>query len=344
MKQELRCHAVLCPSANKAKLMAERLRARLHQALVDFKKEKLWRQNARLSLANSVYDNPTMPQRKMLLNTGSMNYRPPLERGKAASKLKMIEEVSSEDDYNEGEERAVDVVSSSAAAADTMSVATSFTTLSDAVSLASTVIDHPPPSGDVSSVPAGQQQSKRTLILPDPVRQLRPDDSSDEDDEDEITNHLNDLSIEDEEAKDSVETTTVEGGTAASAAAAALPNNAVELSELVQRSKVTEDPDTISDESGYSEESNATLSSAGGAKHTAAVPVPTVPPDNMPHDFEESPPTPLADGAVDLSVKGVLISDFSNSEQLRYLERRSRSRSVSPFSSGQIQPDFCINI
>ena len=283
-------------------------------------------------------------QRKMLLNTGSMNYRPPLERGKAASKLKMIEEVSSEDDYNEGEERAVDVVSSSAAtAADTMSVATSFTTLSDAVSLASTVIDHPPSAAaDVSSVPAGQQQSKRTLILPDPV-QLRPDESSDEDDEDEITNHLNDLSIEDEEAKDSVDTTTVEGGTAASAAAA-LPNSAVELSELVQRSKVTEDPDTISDESGYSEESNATLSSAGGAKHTAAVPVPTVPPDNMPHDFEESPPTPLADGAVDLSVKGVLISDFSNSEQLRYLERRSRSRSVSPFSSGQIQPDFCINI
>ena len=42
--------------------MADRLSARLHQALVDFKKEKLWRQNARLSLANSVYDNPTMPQ------------------------------------------------------------------------------------------------------------------------------------------------------------------------------------------------------------------------------------------------------------------------------------------
>ena len=34
-----------------------------------------------------------------------MNYRPPLERGKAASKLKVIEEVSSEDDYNSsGEE------------------------------------------------------------------------------------------------------------------------------------------------------------------------------------------------------------------------------------------------
>ena len=50
-----------------------------------------------------------------------------------------------------------------------------------------------------------------------------------------------------------------------------------------------------------------------------------------------------AGGVVDLSVKGVLISEFSSSEQLRYLERR-RSRSVSPFAAGQIQPDFCINI
>jgi plasmid rolling circle replication initiator protein Rep len=31
MKQELRCHAVLCPSENKAKMMAEKLQNRLHQ-------------------------------------------------------------------------------------------------------------------------------------------------------------------------------------------------------------------------------------------------------------------------------------------------------------------------
>jgi len=31
MKQELRCHAVLCPSENKARLMCKRLRERLHQ-------------------------------------------------------------------------------------------------------------------------------------------------------------------------------------------------------------------------------------------------------------------------------------------------------------------------
>ncbi len=92
MKQELRCHAVLCPSENKAKAMAQRLQDRLHQALVDFKREKISRQNARLSLANSVYDNPSMPYRKILLHTGSSNYRPPHERGKSAPKLKAIEE------------------------------------------------------------------------------------------------------------------------------------------------------------------------------------------------------------------------------------------------------------
>merc|ERR1712226_1718175 len=97
MKQELRCHAVLCPSASKARFMSERLKERLHQALIDFKKEKVWRQNARLSLANSTCDNPTMPYRKVL-NSVSGNYRPPIERGKAAPKLKIIEEVIIEED------------------------------------------------------------------------------------------------------------------------------------------------------------------------------------------------------------------------------------------------------
>lgn len=232
-----------------------------------------------------------------------------------------------------------------------MSSATSFTTLSDAVSLASTVIDHPPSTSDVSSVPAGQQLRQRQagLILPDVATAVSSDDDEDdEDEEDEITNHLNDLSIDDD-AKDSADGSGPP--MAASAAAAALPpaDCQVELSELVQRSKVAEDPDTISDESGYSEESNATLSSAGGVKTN--VPIPAVTTNSAAESAvsvngygESSPPTVDATGAVDLSVKGVLISDFSSSEQLRYLERRSRSRSVSPFNSGQIQPDFCINI
>ena len=98
MKQELRCHAVLCPSENKARLMAKRLKEKLHQALIDFKKEKVWRQNARLSLANAGDEQKTMPFRKIMLQAGGSNYRPPLEKGKSAPKLKVIEEVIIEED------------------------------------------------------------------------------------------------------------------------------------------------------------------------------------------------------------------------------------------------------
>ena len=98
MKQELRCHAVLCPSENKARMMSKRLKERLHQALIDFKKEKVWRQNARLSLANAADEQKTMPFRKIMLQAGSSNYRPPLEKGKSAPKLKVIEEVILEED------------------------------------------------------------------------------------------------------------------------------------------------------------------------------------------------------------------------------------------------------
>ena len=157
-----------------------------------------------------------------------------------------------------------------------------------------------------------------------------------------------------------------------------------ELSEaspvLVTRGKMSssDDPDTISDESGYSEESNATLSSAGGvsskvssSKNSSGSPEAAAKMSPPPVKVSASPvivsaapvilssedPTsksdsngcyapggvPVMENGVDLSVKGVLISDFSSSEQLKFLERR-RSRSVSPFSTGQIQPDFCINI
>jgi len=486
LKQELRCHAVLCPSVNKANLMADRLRARLHQALVDFKKEKLWRQNARLSLANSVYDNPTMPQRKMLLNTGSMNYRPPLERGKAASKLKVIEEVSSEDDYNSsGEEINSSRMSTAAScqmavngnallpttpvgelanlhstsescpliveaedeyedtdgsrtilsSSDVASISSYPSTLSssDTLSLASTcstVIDHPPSSSrNVSSMPAGhttvrnnrQKQTSVATVAGITVTATVVDihgssisSDDDDDDDDVITNHLNELTIDGV----SEEHTSLRGGERisdrvnhpAGSPATQLPNimhhnhhlsreeshvdgmeaDHQELSEaspvLVTRGKMSssDDPDTISDESGYSEESNATLSSAGSKINSKSAPSsaaahkcePTVilseeavshhnlnghpnPASNLKTDFESSqqqqqPMTnglredPLegpqpAGGVVDLSVKGVLISEFSSSEQLRYLERR-RSRSVSPFAAGQIQPDFCINI
>lgn len=76
----------------------------LDQALRDFKREKLLKQNARLSLANSADENPSLPKRKILLSVGGNNYRPPLERSKSAPKLMAIEEAVGEEDGEEIEE------------------------------------------------------------------------------------------------------------------------------------------------------------------------------------------------------------------------------------------------
>ncbi|VEN52386.1 unnamed protein product [Callosobruchus maculatus] len=98
MKHELRCHAVLCSTAAVAKQIEEELKQSIALALLEFKRDKLSRQNARLSLVNSVYENPTLPRRKILLSTGPHNYKPPLERSKSAPKLTSIEEIIEEED------------------------------------------------------------------------------------------------------------------------------------------------------------------------------------------------------------------------------------------------------
>lgn len=70
----------------------------MSQALKEFKRDKINRQNARLSLVNSLYENPSMPRRKILLSVGANNYRPPMERSKSAPKLMAIEEAVGEED------------------------------------------------------------------------------------------------------------------------------------------------------------------------------------------------------------------------------------------------------
>ncbi|XP_025835257.1 uncharacterized protein LOC112905976 [Agrilus planipennis] len=98
LRHELRCHAVLCSSATAAKQIEEQLKASLALALAEFKKDKIFRQNARLSLLNALYEYPTIPRRKILLSSGSYNYKPPLERSKSAPKLTIIEENAEEQD------------------------------------------------------------------------------------------------------------------------------------------------------------------------------------------------------------------------------------------------------
>lgn len=47
---------------------------------------------------NSLYENPSMPRRKILLSVGANNYRPPMERSKSAPKLMSIEEADGEEE------------------------------------------------------------------------------------------------------------------------------------------------------------------------------------------------------------------------------------------------------
>ncbi|XP_053205672.1 protein FAM43A-like [Panonychus citri] len=104
MKQELRCHAVLCSKESKAKEMAEFLNKRLITALQEFRREKKYRQNFRLSLASSCQEIPLIPLRKQLLIKGLANFRQPLERSKSAPKLTSIEEILEEPEDVEEED------------------------------------------------------------------------------------------------------------------------------------------------------------------------------------------------------------------------------------------------
>ncbi|KAK0074735.1 hypothetical protein PV325_007867 [Microctonus aethiopoides] len=101
LRPELRCHAALCTKESIAKKLATTLDGRLHQALHEFRRDKISRQNARLSLANAVYENPSLPRRKILLSTGGQNYRPPLERSRSAPKLSAIVEDSAAEEIEQ---------------------------------------------------------------------------------------------------------------------------------------------------------------------------------------------------------------------------------------------------
>ncbi|XP_022240255.1 protein FAM43A-like [Limulus polyphemus] len=96
MKQELRCHAVLCVKEEKAQTMAIQLNQKLSAALQEFRREKIIRQKARLSLANCTDEHPSLPRRKELLITGTVNFRPPMESSRSAPKLTSIDEIEEE--------------------------------------------------------------------------------------------------------------------------------------------------------------------------------------------------------------------------------------------------------
>ncbi len=97
MKVELRCHAVLCKTDEKAKVLAVQLHDKLSLALSEFLKEKTRRQNSRLAIqrTNSCPSSASgisgVPLRKMFLNTGH-NFKPSVDKSSSAPKLGSITE------------------------------------------------------------------------------------------------------------------------------------------------------------------------------------------------------------------------------------------------------------
>lgn len=254
MKQELRCHAVLCPKEDKAKQMSSNLTDRLHQALVDFKKDKINRQNARLSLANSIHSNPSMPYRKLLLQAGTCNYKPPIERSKSAPKLSAIEEadLEEEDDYLR-DEVLVTVSESLEAIAEVHPEPSFISSLSSSSPLLSTRV----PLLPNSSPPSFHHEKKSAIIVFD-------EDNSD--DEDEIKDYIGmgngaEANLEADSAT-SISPTS-QGRSSSSCSPGSCTGSPSEDQDChsissdhdqIERVGKVSEQDTISDESGYSEE------------------------------------------------------------------------------------------
>jgi len=94
MKMELRCHAVICKTEIKAKVMAVQLHEKLSFALKEFMREKTRKQNSRLVLqrTNSLpQSGNVLPKRTQFLSTGQ-NFKPPISKSNTAPRLGAISE------------------------------------------------------------------------------------------------------------------------------------------------------------------------------------------------------------------------------------------------------------
>merc|ERR1712008_472729 len=145
-----------------------------------------------------------------------------------------------------------------------------------------------------------------------------------EEDEDQVTDYLEKLSVE--VTSDDCRAGLIDSETPRSEAATSnsevsprteTTDSDTPVSPLITTRLAIHEQDTISDESGYSEESSPSNKELG---------------DLRGRDLNE-----LEEEYEDNTVKGVLISDFSPSERLKYLQRSqstsSRSRGQQPLSN-----------
>ncbi|GMT03266.1 hypothetical protein PENTCL1PPCAC_25440, partial [Pristionchus entomophagus] len=132
LRPELRCHAILCKKKGEAAALQESLTNSLHQALQEYRREKMAHQKARASSLTG-----TCPRRKLMLQTGSLHFRPPVSRSRSAPRLGSIDEVHEEDEENASD--ADSVCYREEPLGDTMSTASSSYAGSDGTSPPSSV-------------------------------------------------------------------------------------------------------------------------------------------------------------------------------------------------------------
>ena len=159
--------------------------------------------------------------------------------------------------------------------------------------------------------------------------------SDEEDDSDEVTDYLEKLNIEVTNIDLADDQESHKTSSENNASPRQVDSDGPASPMITTRLASNSEQDTISDESGYSEESNPS------AKDT---------------DLDL-----IIDDECDLTVKGVLISDFSPSERLKYLQRSqsTQQRAPPPVTLPQLPPpapanpidifqnkvpEFCINI
>lgn len=96
MKPELRCHAALCRKVEQPAELVTALQEKISAALLDYKREKVSRQNSRLT-ASLLGTAAAVPRRRQLLTTGGQNFRPPVARSRSAPRLHSIDEEEAEE-------------------------------------------------------------------------------------------------------------------------------------------------------------------------------------------------------------------------------------------------------
>lgn len=106
MKLDLRCHAVLCKTETKAKLLAVQLHDKLSFALKEFVRDKRRKHSSRLIMERTKSDSPhgcILPLRQQMLSQGS-KFKPPVSKMNSAPKLVSICELDEEEEECIGED------------------------------------------------------------------------------------------------------------------------------------------------------------------------------------------------------------------------------------------------